>query len=239
MYQGNIAYFDVLRNDVRGSSSIPSNAIVIIKSPEKGKLQIQNNQVVYTPIDNHVFGEDNFSYIINDNSRLSSNESEVHVNIIKTKPIAVEDYFYINYNSNTTIDPLENDYVAHSKIKSNSLRIISYPTNGIIEFINGKLKYTPNKTFSGIDEFQYIISDENDNWSEPAIVKLETTGFFIPNVVTPNGDGLNDTFEIIGLYMFDKTELQIFDRFGNSVYQSSNYQNDWNIDSTIAEGTYY
>lgn len=47
----------------------------------------------------------------------------------------------------------------------------------------------------------------------------------IPNVLTINQDGLNDKFEIKGLE--SNTQLEIVNRWGNLVYRSSNYANDW------------
>lgn len=60
----------------------------------------------------------------------------------------------------------------------------------------------------------------------------------IPNVFTPNGDGVNDYFEIRGLELFPAHRLTVFNRWGNEVYKSSNYQNDWN-GANLSAGTYY
>ncbi len=46
-----------------------------------------------------------------------------------------------------------------------------------------------------------------------------------PNVITPNGDGKNDLFDIGVLESGWK--LTIYDRWGKEVYQSDSYQNDW------------
>jgi len=46
-----------------------------------------------------------------------------------------------------------------------------------------------------------------------------------PNVITPNGDGKNDVFDIGVLESGWK--LKIYDRWGKEVYQSDSYQNDW------------
>lgn len=51
---------------------------------------------------------------------------------------------------------------------------------------------------------------------------------FIPNVITPNGDGKNDFFVISNLELYHQNELQIFDRSGRSVYRKKNYVNEWN-----------
>jgi gliding motility-associated-like protein len=49
----------------------------------------------------------------------------------------------------------------------------------------------------------------------------------IPNVITMNGDDINDEFLIRNLEDYDSVRLQIFNRWGNLVYDHDNYQNDW------------
>ncbi len=62
--------------------------------------------------------------------------------------------------------------------------------------------------------------------------------FFIPNVITPNGDGKNDTFEIRGITRFLSTNLVIFNRYGDHIFESKDYQNDWDA-AGLPNGTYY
>ncbi|WP_257669953.1 T9SS type B sorting domain-containing protein, partial [Parapedobacter tibetensis] len=60
----------------------------------------------------------------------------------------------------------------------------------------------------------------------------------IPNLFTPNGDGLNDRFVIRNLLQYSSRELLVLNRWGNQVYKSTNYNNDWDGGS-LSEGTYY
>ena len=60
----------------------------------------------------------------------------------------------------------------------------------------------------------------------------------IPNVITPNGDGKNDRFFIIGLNNYPNTQVYIMDRNGQVVYESLDYQNNWDA-SNMLEGTYF
>jgi gliding motility-associated-like protein len=53
-----------------------------------------------------------------------------------------------------------------------------------------------------------------------------TNNLNIPNSFTPNGDLINDEFNIRGLP--ENSWLIIFDRSGNKLYESANYKNDWN-----------
>jgi len=47
-----------------------------------------------------------------------------------------------------------------------------------------------------------------------------------PNVITPNGDGLNDFFELQG-YLVGRARLLVINRWGKEVYQSDGYTNNW------------
>jgi gliding motility-associated-like protein/uncharacterized repeat protein (TIGR01451 family) len=60
----------------------------------------------------------------------------------------------------------------------------------------------------------------------------------VPNIITPNGDGKNDVLEIQNIGFYPNSQLLIFNRWGNEVYRSENYQNTWN-GSGLADGTYY
>ncbi|MBS1651394.1 MAG: gliding motility-associated C-terminal domain-containing protein [Bacteroidetes bacterium] len=56
----------------------------------------------------------------------------------------------------------------------------------------------------------------------------------IPQIFTPNGDGHNDTFTIMGLLeSYPNASLQVFNRWGNMVYSSKPYQNNWNGTSNV------
>jgi gliding motility-associated-like protein len=58
-------------------------------------------------------------------------------------------------------------------------------------------------------------------------VTVETDFYiYVPNAFTPDGDGLNECFEIKGVG-FDAFEIKIFDRWGNQVFFSDNVENCW------------
>ncbi|BDD01880.1 HYR domain-containing protein [Persicobacter psychrovividus] len=67
--------------------------------------------------------------------------------------------------------------------------------------------------------------------------------FEVPNMITPNGDGANDYLEIPTIESYNNTELQIFNRLGQQVYQQVNYSNDWDGRSQTGQplqaGTYF
>jgi len=59
----------------------------------------------------------------------------------------------------------------------------------------------------------------------------------MPNVITPNGDSYNDNFVILNAESYTIT-LQIYNRWGNIIYETNNYHNDFNC-SGCASGVYY
>jgi len=70
------------------------------------------------------------------------------------------------------------------------------------------------------------------------IVPVKELELKVPNVFTPNGDGINDYFEIKKLENFVSNEMVIYNRWGKKVYEVVNYQNDWDGDG-LEDGTYY
>ncbi len=49
----------------------------------------------------------------------------------------------------------------------------------------------------------------------------------IANTMTPNGDGSNDMFHIQGIEAYPNSVLQVYNRWGNKVFEQRGYRNDW------------
>jgi gliding motility-associated-like protein len=58
------------------------------------------------------------------------------------------------------------------------------------------------------------------------------------NFMSPNGDGKNDTWIIKGNYLLDECTIQLFDSWGNLVFEKRGYANDWDGNG-LPEGVYY
>lgn len=59
----------------------------------------------------------------------------------------------------------------------------------------------------------------------------------IPNVISPNGDGSNDYWQI-STQSPSGHAVKIFNRWGNEVYSASNYANNWRA-ADLPDGTYF
>jgi gliding motility-associated-like protein len=93
------------------------------------------------------------------------------------------------------------------------------------------LPYIPN-LLEG--EYYISITDINNCMLEvgPVILEDENVSCLnIPNAFTPNGDGVNDTWVIEHLELFPAAIVQIFNRWGQKIYDSSFNTGNW-------DGTY-
>ncbi|MFT5246864.1 MAG: gliding motility-associated-like protein/uncharacterized repeat protein (TIGR01451 family) [Litorivivens sp.] len=126
-----------------------------------------------------------------------------------------------------------------------TVNIVEEPMHGSADVgLNEYVDYRADEDYFGTDDFVYeICLDECPNMCDTAHVKLLIRPYLeIPDVITPNGDGANDTFFITGLENFPNNELYIYNRWGREVFGTANYQNDWEglwQGQTLPEGTYY
>lgn len=66
--------------------------------------------------------------------------------------------------------------------------------------------------------------------------------FVIPNVFTPNKDGINDEFFIIASKKVKEFKIYVYDRWGNVVYEADNIEKHWNglnpLGKQVSDGVY-
>ncbi len=90
------------------------------------------------------------------------------------------------------------------------------------------LDYEKNPTF-----FLNVRVANSGNLADTArvVVRLidiiEKTELPVNNYLSPNGDGLNDVWEIQNVELYSDYELLIFNDAGELIYQTINYENEW------------
>lgn len=68
------------------------------------------------------------------------------------------------------------------------------------------------------------------------------SNIFIPNTFTPNDDGINDTWVILGFDDDPNLHIKVFNRYGTSVFKSDGYYAPWNGNlngKKLPSGVYY
>ncbi len=78
---------------------------------------------------------------------------------------------------------------------------------------------------------QYIVVASNSKYCKvqdtvTVIVDINCGDFFIPNVFSPNDDGLNDVINVHGRCI-STFNLQIYNRWGEKVFETSTLENSW------------
>jgi gliding motility-associated-like protein len=71
---------------------------------------------------------------------------------------------------------------------------------------------------------------------ETRFAPVEVGEVLVPNIITPNGDSINDRFK--PRFSCKTTRLQIFNRWGTLLYETQDYHNNWSS-SGLPEGVYY
>lgn len=80
-----------------------------------------------------------------------------------------------------------------------------------------ELKVTDTSGQTGRDQIKITVADN-------ASADIQSA---IPRYFSPNGDGINDTWEWPETDLFKKSILMIFDRTGKRVFDDANYANQW------------
>jgi gliding motility-associated-like protein len=117
--------------------------------------------------------------------------------------------------------------------------------------VNGANAGTNSPTFSSSDFANKdtvtctIISGPCDAPAiSPAVTLIILPPFVIkpPNTFTPNGDGINDLWNIIGLSDFPNCLVAVYNRYGLEVFKSTGYSKSWDglyKANLLPTGTYY
>lgn len=196
-----------------------------------------------TFVENLNFGENIFTWnVVSGACGVTSTDTLVVSQI--DGPQAADDYFYLPYATGIDSTVLPNDNPNHGDF---SVEVLESPKEGfLILFPDGTFNYQPPEGFIGTVEFTYQVCTDacpDHCVSAKAVIEVGTElECMAPTIFSPNGDGSNETFMVPCLSTYGGSELTIFNRWGDSVYQSDNYQNDWDGtygNEPLPVGTYY
>ncbi len=156
-------------------------------------------------------------------------------------PIARIDNDTTEENIPIILNLLDNDLI-NGDLKN--IYIIIYPQNGTVTIgTDFSITYEPDQDFCGVDAFAYEICNEIGCDTSTSSILVQCKKPLVYNGFSPNDDGINDTFRIFNIDRYPVNSLQIFNRWGNMIYETSNYQNDWAgksfDDKLLPDGTYY
>jgi gliding motility-associated-like protein len=83
-------------------------------------------------------------------------------------------------------------------------------------------------------QYSVMVTDTNGCVAGDDInIIIKTPLTFIPEGFSPNGDGINETFNIKGIEEYPENIFEIFNRWGDKVYGAQPYENTWDGRSTL------
>ena len=160
------------------------------------------------------------------------------------EPVAVNDVFELVEDEQQDVFVVDNDYPGPVEY---SIEIIDLPDNGsaqVGQALTPFIEYEPDLGYSGEDELVYeLCLDDCPSMCDTALLKLTIFPYLrVPDIITPNGDGVNDALQIEGIERFPSNEIVVFNRWGRRVFEAEDYQNDWEgvfDGKPLPHGTYF
>jgi len=243
-----------------GSISVPGNSTVWLDITENGCTTRDSALISYYPIPVVNLGNDSLICAIGNvmldatnvfSTYLWSNASTAsNINVTQTGLYWVEvsscgiDY----YDSITVVMDTFSVFVLNvvpNDCGSNNGSLLvgdnsTYPTTYL--WISGSSSTTPGLTNISDGTFIVEVTDSvGCKQTDTVVVVCNIPSIIITQLITPNGDGKNDTWIIQGINNFPNARVTVFNRWGNEVYASTPYLNDWDgkSNSTISLGNDY
>lgn len=151
--------------------------------------------------------------------------------------MTVDDVPLIKMPNDTTI-------FAGSSIKLNTVvtgNVSSYTWSPSSTLSNSTI-VSPTATPNITTTYKLLVNTPGDCKANGAVTIITITQVDIPNAFSPNGDGVNDVWRIAGLSSYAGCTVEVFNRYGQIVFQSRGYNTPWNgtfKGHYIPVGTYY
>lgn len=250
---GHASLLPVLSNDADAEGD-PLN-VSVLNNPQHGTATVNsNNQVNYLPSSGFI-GTDSFTYVVCDTGALCDTATVlVVVTGNATPPVAVNDHYHYPYTDSINgalLPVLANDYdTTGSPFSIVSVFDADSNANHIrlnFDSISQQVRLSLAFDYTcGIDSFYYVICNPVYACDTAVITVAIDCPPGLPGIqgFSPNGDGINDLLVFEGISNFSPVNLKVFNRYGAIVYQSGDYQNNW--DGTLTDtghplpsGTYF
>jgi gliding motility-associated-like protein len=99
------------------------------------------------------------------------------------------------------------------------------PTDYLSDASNANTEASPNSTTM----YVLTVVDQNGCTDKDSITITVDTETAVPihNMITPNGDGYNDKWDLSNVPQIENASIHVFNRWGWKVFKSEDYKHDW------------
>jgi len=118
----------------------------------------------------------------------------------------------------------------------------------LIETFNSKedsvFNHYPDNSLTGCYFITAVDSFENESRPSVRLCLDECSNYLLPNVFSPNGDGINDIYRPFRTAYVERVEMTIFNRWGLEVFRTEDPDINWDgktsdTDQLVSPGVYY
>ena len=226
--------------------------VTVLSQPPNGTAAVQNlSRVRYTP-DANFNGIDQFNYRLTDGAtpNFLCPTARVFIKVLPVNdaPVAKADTIWVSRRDSLYSVVMEqNDFDIEGDILNANL--LQQAQSGSVLFdASGNLLYQPDLYDMRSFSMDYKVCDVSlCDTGRVMVIYLKQpeeirTELFIPEGFSPDGDGINDLYELQGAEAYAPVQINIMNRQGVTVYESFNYKNTW--DGTfngegLPDGTYF
>jgi uncharacterized repeat protein (TIGR01451 family)/gliding motility-associated-like protein len=188
-------------------------------------------KIVKSSLQEEIFQGNDFTYEIQVTNAGDSDAMEVVISDVLPTGLS-----YVSTSHSSTLDGME--VVSAVNGQNLSWTVANFPA-GITLTISLSVRADQIGTIINQAEVNTLEQEEltpEDNMDQDI---NEVVGFFIPNVFTPTSkDNKNDQFVIKGIQQFSTNKLVIFNRWGDHVFEATNYNNTWDAEG-LGAGPYF
>ncbi len=253
-----------LYTDTNGCSDTVSNTISVKKSVD---VSLTTSDVDFTicrgdAISFTAIGAEFYEFFVNGVSQGQASTT----NIFTTQSLGNHDEIYVVGSNSCSVDTSESiiidvitlptvyagedttitlgdPIVLNTKVTGSSLLLYDWTPASYLNFPN-----VPNPTYVVIDTVTFLVT-VTDIWGckgsdDITVNVLIPDNILLPNFLTPDGDGKNDQWILNSKIHLEGSNLVIFNRWGETVYEVSNYPNNWDgtykaTGKKLPDDTYY
>ena len=149
---------------------------------------------------------------------------------VNDPPVAVRDSTRVLRQVSSSGNLMLNDYdVENDVILTTTSPLLNTQHGQVILMPDGAFNYISDLTYRGLDSLVYQICDSglpSGCSNGTLIILVEDLPLKVYEGFSPNGDGVNDYLRIDGLDYYTNSEVSIFDRYNNLVFQMKGYNNE-------------
>jgi gliding motility-associated-like protein len=142
-------------------------------------------------------------------------------------------------------DLMNGAYNNPAALSSATVTSVSNLGAAVFDPATGLLNFTPQTGACGTARLTYQITDTRQRTSTATVtIHIVCDRVLVFTGLSPNGDGANDSWQIAGIEQYPKNKVQVFNRWGNLVFEQAGYANEQPWDGRwdgrdLPDGTYF